>query len=256
MGGLMFAPGCARAAGPAACEAPPGLEGFREFDAGLHAALSQLEARMARLTEGLALNSIFGAWEGGLPATESPEPSGPPVRLQGRIAALNVAGAFCMGGGVETDEGRMVTICAGLQAAGVIAAVVSEPKLAPGLPWPEWTGYTFHGERSAGPDSVGLLVATPGGGKALASAGSGRAPRHLVRAATGGRPWDPAVGDLRPTPSFWGCGPKAFLAATLAGVGRAAGPPKVPRLEACYPRGLQPTLCVPGHGQSTGGVLA
>ena len=39
----------------------------------------------------------------------------------------------------------------------VRVAVISDPRLGPGMVWPEWTGATYLGERSRNPDSVAVV---------------------------------------------------------------------------------------------------
>ena len=55
---------------------PGELEAFREFDAAVRSACRRVEARMARAARGIPISSIYGAWEGGLPADELPSPPG------------------------------------------------------------------------------------------------------------------------------------------------------------------------------------
>ena len=56
-------------------EVPQSLHGFRAMDAAIFSVLKVLDKRMADMASGLPLNSLFGAWEGGLPAREAPLPS-------------------------------------------------------------------------------------------------------------------------------------------------------------------------------------
>ena len=143
-------------------EVPQSLHGFRAMDAAIFSVLKVLDKRMADMASGLPLNSLFGAWEGGLPAREVPLPS-PHGSLERPtckcvLSAFNIRGALCREGGLEAHEGRLLQLSASLHAGGVVVAILSEPKLAPGMIWPTWTGYSFLGERTSAAGSVAALV--------------------------------------------------------------------------------------------------
>ncbi|CAK0845307.1 unnamed protein product [Prorocentrum cordatum] len=96
-------------------DVPEGFEGFRIFDAAVQEALKRAEDRAAQRAAGLPLNAMFGPWEGGMPASQCPAPPPPESTVvTGIVAALNVAGAFRMGAGMETDSGRIAAVTAGL----------------------------------------------------------------------------------------------------------------------------------------------
>jgi len=136
---------------------PCDLSSFREFDDAAAGALRTIDHRMGQEAGGLPLNKLYGPWEGGMPACEAPQESARRV-MPVILAALNVRGAFGHDGGLEAHDERILRAVAVLHAAGVVMAVISEPRFGPGMVWPSWTGYAYHGERSGEPDSVAVLV--------------------------------------------------------------------------------------------------
>ncbi|CAK0849585.1 unnamed protein product, partial [Prorocentrum cordatum] len=137
---------------------PAELEAFREFDAAVRSACRRVEARMARAAQGIPINSICGAWEGGLPAVELSSPSVEARAVALVLSAFNVQGGLGTFRGEGAHEGRARALVAELHRSGTVIAVVSEPRLAPGGLWPSWAGYAYHGERGALPDTVALIV--------------------------------------------------------------------------------------------------
>ena len=73
-------------------------------------------------------------------------------------------------------------------AGGVVIAVISEPRFAVGMVWPAGTGFSFHGPRSAGPDTVVVLVADEVAGAAavIEDVGTDRALWWELQGASGG----------------------------------------------------------------------
>ena len=138
-------------------EVPAELDAFREFDAVVGDILLEVDRKASVWAKGMAVNKVYGPWEGGLPVEEIPcqasATSLPPV-----VLASNVAGAFGLAGGVGAADHKIIAFSSWLHDRGVILAVISEPCLPPGAIWPQVTGYIYHGQRSATPDSVAVLI--------------------------------------------------------------------------------------------------
>ena len=138
---------------------PLELRSFAGLDAAVYKSLKGLDRRMATLAAGLPLNSLYGAWEGGLPVEEMPSRTALCTRsLPVTVSAFNVRGALTRDGGMETHDARILQLCSSLQAKGVLVAILSEPRFASGLVWPDWSGYRFIGERTSDCGSVAALV--------------------------------------------------------------------------------------------------
>ena len=128
-----------------------------EFDSFLRKCLLFLEKKMASIAQGLPLNALFGAWEGGLRGQEF-QAKDSCAFLPKVVASFNVMGGFGKTNSFETNFARISALAAELHAQGVVVASIQEPRLAPGAPWPEWCGFQFFGERSTDPCTVGALV--------------------------------------------------------------------------------------------------
>eukprot|EP00435_Cladocopium_sp_Y103_P049647 s611_g15.t1 len=138
-------------------ELPRSLPNFSLFDRVLERVMQTTFERTDSQTRGLGLNSIFGPWEGGILSSEL-APANRVQTVQRRIACWNGQGAFASNASVESSEAKIYAFTATLASKGTLVAIVSEPRLAPGMVWPAITGYDFHGERSTGPASVAALV--------------------------------------------------------------------------------------------------
>ncbi len=128
---------------------PEELRNHRGFSVELRQALAHAE-QLLLLRPGCPLNSIHGPWEGGLPAAECPRSATQEVKPL-VVAALNVGGAL-------GRDRKLVGVTVQAAQQGATVVVVSEPRLPPGMPWPQ-CGFTFLGERTASPGSVAVLVA-------------------------------------------------------------------------------------------------
>ena len=93
-----------------------------------------------------------------MPVTEVPEQELCPKTLPMLISAFNVRGALCRDSGMEAHEANILSLCSSLHAKGCVVAVLSKPRFAPGMVWPDWSGYKLIGERVNGPGSVAVLV--------------------------------------------------------------------------------------------------
>ena len=151
---------------------PPELGVFREFDAGICEALRVLDRRLGTAAALLPLNAIYGAWEGGLPAEEANAPSNH-KQLRMRVACFNVQGECGHEGGVGAHDRRILSLISALHAKGTVLAVLAEPRLAPGMEWPAWTGFVFYGERSSDPGTVAVLVLEEVAKEIMVAAGVG-----------------------------------------------------------------------------------
>ena len=136
---------------------PPCVPNFTAFELALKRVVRALEGRCAEAAVGLALNRMFGPWEGGFSPGEAPTPENKLLTLPVKLAAWNVRGGFSQGG-TEAHTWSIAKVVAQLQRESVVAAVISDPQFAPGMQWPEWSGYVFLGERTSEPASVALLV--------------------------------------------------------------------------------------------------
>ena len=76
------------------------------------------------------------------------------------VSAWNIIGALQASVATGLNAARVEDLCADLDKNDVILAVVGEPRLGPGVNWPDELGYEYVGERSAEPDTVGVLVKT------------------------------------------------------------------------------------------------
>ena len=138
---------------------PPELEAFRIFDAAAREVCLWVEARMAWQAGDIPISSVYGAWEGGLPAHELVQDAVAPARTMTLVvSAFNVQGGLGSRRVEGAHEVRIREMVVELHSRGVALAVLSEPRLAPGSLWPSWAGFAYHGERSALPDTVALLV--------------------------------------------------------------------------------------------------
>ena len=101
------------------------------------------------------MSKLYGPWESGMAAVVANgrnshiHPGSAPLKL----SAYNVRGA-CR----QPGEGRILQLVSALHADGIHVAVLSEPRLEPGVPWSDWTGYSFVGERTAEAGSVAVLI--------------------------------------------------------------------------------------------------
>lgn len=111
-----------------------------EFDAFLRKCLIFLEKKLASIAQGLPLNALFGAWEGGLSGQEV-QAKDNTAFLPKVVASFNVMGGFGKTNSYETNFVRISALTAELHAQGVVVASIQEPRLAPGAPWPEWCGF-------------------------------------------------------------------------------------------------------------------
>eukprot|EP00959_Pyramimonas_sp_CCMP1952_P325846 6820710-Pyramimonas_sp.AAC.1 len=75
------------------------------------------------------------------------------------VATRNVAGICSARAGLEGDAVRVAAVLQRLRREEAAVAVLSEPRLAPGLHWPGKHGYVFYGDRAASPGTVAVLVA-------------------------------------------------------------------------------------------------
>ena len=137
---------------------PQALRSFREFDDIITHTLGVLDSRLVSLSAGLQMNCLYGAWEGGLPAAEAPSDCLSKRTLPVVVSAYNVRGALSRDGGMEAHEHRILHLSAKLQSAGCVVAILGEPRFAPGLIWPDWTGYKMLGERTDEHGAVAALV--------------------------------------------------------------------------------------------------
>ena len=139
-------------------EMPSVLCACREFEYVLDHELQVLERHLGFLCKGLPFSKCYGAWEGGLPSNELSAAGESTNFLKAKLCAMNVRGAFRLESAFQERDFRILQIINELHTVGALLAIVSDPQLGPGAPWPDWTGYVFVGARSAGPDSVGLLI--------------------------------------------------------------------------------------------------
>ena len=120
---------------------PESLIAFRAMDDLCHRILKLADDQASHVAGTLPVNSVFGPWESGIPATEVG--LAPAKSLKFEVAAMNVRGGFGRAVGGESFDQNIMSVAASLHLRGVIAAVISEPCLAPGMVWPELTGYVF-----------------------------------------------------------------------------------------------------------------
>ena len=139
-------------------DVPGGLRQHRRFDRVMGDALDVLDRRMSALSAGLGFNVLYGAWEGGMPVAEAPTTEVGSRALPVVISAFNVRGALCRDSGMEAHDANILSLCASLNSKGCIVAVLGEPRFAPGLVWPDWSGYKLLGERVSSSGSVAVLV--------------------------------------------------------------------------------------------------
>jgi len=127
-----------------------------EFHNALLQTMVRLETRCATTSSGLAMNSIFGPWEGGLQAEEVGGQQ-VPTQIPLKFAAWNIRGALA-----TTERQHLPTqvakLVASLQHFDINIAVVSDPQLGPDEIWPAWTGYEYFGAKIMEPRTVALLV--------------------------------------------------------------------------------------------------
>ncbi|CAK0861875.1 unnamed protein product, partial [Prorocentrum cordatum] len=102
------------------------------------------------------------------------------------VSAFNVQGGLGSRRGEGAHEGRIRDLVVALHSRGVVLAVLSEPRLAPGSLWPRWAGYAYHGERSALPDTVALLVLDEIGSRVEVLEGVGDARAVWAAVSMGG----------------------------------------------------------------------
>ena len=112
---------------------PAVLASHGAFTAAMRACLRRLEQRAAQRAQGLPLNALYGAWEGGVPAGEVRHEAAREATLPCRICAFNVQGACGRVGALEIHEEQVFQLAATLQQEGVVLAVLSEPRLGPGM---------------------------------------------------------------------------------------------------------------------------
>ena len=84
---------------------------------------------MARAARGIPISSIYGAWEGGLPADELPSPPGEARAVTLVLSAFNVQGGLGTFRGEGAHEGRAHALVAEIHRRDTDFAVVSEPRL-------------------------------------------------------------------------------------------------------------------------------
>ena len=135
---------------------PEELELHRGFDRALLEAMRILDERMRAASVGVPFGKLYGAWEGGLPAHEAPDDylNGKVLPLQ--VCALNLRGSLSRG--LEVQDEKVLALCSGLMEKGVLLAISSEPRVAPGAVWPDWSGYKLVGERVDDACSVAAAI--------------------------------------------------------------------------------------------------
>ena len=134
---------------------PAAMRSYAEFDLTLNRMLCILTADAARMSAKLQWSALYGPWEGGMSPADMPQMTDQPVSMDVSVLAWNVRGALGSASSQESHDGKIRQLTKTLHETGVGVAVLSEPKLAEGMLWPEWTGYEYHGQRSQLPDTVG-----------------------------------------------------------------------------------------------------
>ena len=81
-----------------------------------------------------------------------------------RILAWNVQGGLGQTGGLEGRLHRIRSLALLMAERGAVLGVLAEPRLPPGVEWPEWTQYRFYGERSTAADTVAVDLGASEGG--------------------------------------------------------------------------------------------
>ena len=137
---------------------PDDLRAFREFDQGLRSLLQNLDARLVRTAHGIPLNSILGPWEGGIQATEHSPKEHLRTMIPLFFVAYNINSALGVRSAIESHDEGILHVIALLHDRGAAIAVISEPRLGVGMVWPDWTGYSFLGERTGEPGSVAVII--------------------------------------------------------------------------------------------------
>ena len=135
---------------------PAGLGDGQKYQHLLVRMLSRLDTRLQDVKGSHPFNAVYAPWEGGVAAESARSQQ---CQIPIKIAAFNVQGKFGRGAGYETHDQRVFAATAALHKRGIIIAIISEPRLAEGMLWPEAEcGYRCYGERSAGPDTLVALV--------------------------------------------------------------------------------------------------
>ena len=89
---------------------------------------------MASAAGNIPINSVYGPYEGGLRCVGDTT-TDPAKKLPFVIAAFNVQDALGNAGGSAAQEERSLALATMLQTSGVVVAVLSEPRLSPGVQW-------------------------------------------------------------------------------------------------------------------------
>ena len=139
-------------------QVPSELNAYKEFDRFILQTLSKLDEVAAAAACRLPTNALYGPWEGGIATAELVPDVGAPAPFPLHVLSWNVRGAFGSMGIAESHTGRILEAVKLLHEQGVGISVISEPRFAEGMLWPDWTNYDFHGARSAKPDTVAVLT--------------------------------------------------------------------------------------------------
>eukprot|EP00435_Cladocopium_sp_Y103_P051578 s593_g16.t1 len=134
------------------------LASYTKFDEAIMAVLRILDQCTGIAARGLAVNAIFGPWEGGFLIDTAPSSAHSACLLNLKLVAWNARGGLSPAGSVEAHNGRILKFVNQLHNAKCSLCVLSEPRFGPGMIWPSWSGYDWVGCRSCASDTVAVLI--------------------------------------------------------------------------------------------------
>ena len=114
------------------------LDSHKSCDRATGQTFDILDRRAASTAGGLALNTIFGTWKGGIATSEVPREPGLATCsvFDLRILSWNVRGAL-MPSHQEAQNDRIWQLVTALHTSQVSIAIISEPCFGPGMRWPK-----------------------------------------------------------------------------------------------------------------------